>query len=527
MKLHPLDIHTRRTLLLIAATGLARLVIAAFTGLGYGESYYFRGALNPALSYFDQPPLFFWLGGLSIRLLGTSAFALRLPTVLMFAGTCWMLFLAAKQIYSTRAGFHAVLMLNLSFVFTLSVGTWFQPDGPLMFFWMAATLLSLHLASRSPGTRFSISGWLLLGLLLGLAMLSKYHAVFLFAGLLGLAVQHRTCRAWLKTPWPYAALAIALLISLPILAWNAEHGWTSFSFQGSRAGSADPAGFALHPLELVRSIAGQAVWTTPWIWLPLVLMFPALARRSRTHPPESLLFWQALLPVVFFTLVALWTDIGHHFHWQAPGYLLLFIPLGHWIAERWERSAAIRRWVIATAICTLLPVAVLSVHTETGFWKTLGPGWVAKKLGHEHSRDPTLEGYDYDDLADRAQREGWLDNTNLFMLTDNWKMAGKIDWALKGRLPVHVANPDPRNYLYYLDPQIELGKDAVFICYSTNIPIHWISPFFQSLEKIPPLSITRGGEQAFSRPMMAAKHFQVPAYPVDFLPLYHRLTETK
>src|ERR1700740_965839 len=87
-----LDKPASYTISLILIALVCRLLIAAFTGLGIGESYYTRGAKYLQLSYFDQPPLFFWLGGLSIRLLGETTFALRLPTVLMFAGTTWFVY---------------------------------------------------------------------------------------------------------------------------------------------------------------------------------------------------------------------------------------------------------------------------------------------------------------------------------------------------------------------------------------------------------------------------------------------------
>ncbi len=49
------------TIALIIVTFFIRLLIAAYTtGLGNGESYYFRGALHLEWSYsFDQPPCFF------------------------------------------------------------------------------------------------------------------------------------------------------------------------------------------------------------------------------------------------------------------------------------------------------------------------------------------------------------------------------------------------------------------------------------------------------------------------------------
>src|SRR5471030_3537690 len=98
------------TVILIIVTFLLRCLIAAYTGLGIGESYYFRGALHLDLSYFDQPPLFFWLGGLSIKIFGLNNFGIRFPSVLLFAGTTWLLFLITKKLFNARAGYWAAVI---------------------------------------------------------------------------------------------------------------------------------------------------------------------------------------------------------------------------------------------------------------------------------------------------------------------------------------------------------------------------------------------------------------------------------
>src|ERR1700733_4210812 len=178
------------TLILIVLTFIARCFIAAYTGLSNGESYYFRGSLHLSLSYFDQPPLFFWLGALSIKLFGLSNFGIRFPSVLLFAGTSWMLFLVTKKLFNAKAGFWAAVIMNLSAVFTVAVACWYQPDAPLMFFWLVATYFIVELmvgpgAEHSKLTRNSRRTWLLwlaVGVSMGLATLSKYHVLFLFAG---------------------------------------------------------------------------------------------------------------------------------------------------------------------------------------------------------------------------------------------------------------------------------------------------------------------------------------------------------
>ena len=316
------------SLILIIVTTVLRLFIAGGTGLGIGEAYYFRGAMDLKLSYFDQPPLFFWLGGLTVRLLGVSAFALRLHAVLLFAGTSWLMFVVGKRLFNGWAGFFAVLIMNISFIFTVPMATWFQPDSSLVFFWMLCVyfLVELLFPVNAPDLKsFRKSGrayllWILAGISLGLTTLSKYHAIFLLAGVFLFTIFNKEHRHWLRHPGPYMAVVINFIIAIPVLVWNAENNWVSFVFQGSRAGSNE--GFTLHFDWFLRGIAGQAVWLAPWIWVPLLVVLIRSFNLGKKVPVHSFCFWTAVLPIVVFTLIPLWADTG---------YLLFRHWVKHWI----------------------------------------------------------------------------------------------------------------------------------------------------------------------------------------------------
>ncbi|HTD41574.1 MAG TPA: glycosyltransferase family 39 protein, partial [Mucilaginibacter sp.] len=264
------------TLILILVTFILRLFIAAYTGLGIGEAYYFRGATHLEWSYFDQPPLFFWLSGLSIKIFGLSNLGLRFPAVLLFAGTSWLLFLITKKLFTAKAGFWAVVVMNMSAVFTVAIACWFQPDAPLMFFWLASAYFIVQLMFGHEGrdlnairsSRRTWFLWIMTGVCLGLATLSKYHVLFIFAGVFMFIGTNKNQRHWLWHPGPYLAVLITIIFAFPVLWWNYNNNWASFVFQGSRAGTGKK--FELHFNWFFRSIGGQALWLLPWIWVPTV-----------------------------------------------------------------------------------------------------------------------------------------------------------------------------------------------------------------------------------------------------------------
>lgn len=68
--------------------------------------------------------------------------------------------------------------------------------------------------------------WLLIGAAIGLGMLTKLTMGFLVAGLVA-GVLFTPARRYLKSPWLWAGVAMALLILLPNLLWMAQHDFIS------------------------------------------------------------------------------------------------------------------------------------------------------------------------------------------------------------------------------------------------------------------------------------------------------------
>ena len=524
------------TIALIVITFFIRLLIAAYTGLGNGESYYFRGAIHLDWSYFDQPPLFFWLGGLSIRIFGLNNFGLRLPTVLLFAGTSWYLFLITKKLFNAAAGFWAVVVMNLSALFTIGVACWYQPDGPLMFFWLLSTYYIIKVLgigeeqTLAPNSRKVYWLWVVIGICMGLATLSKYHVLFLFAGVFLFIATNKKQRHWLTHPGPYLAIVITIIMAFPVIWWNYKHNWISFVWQGSRAGTRNEA-FKIHFDWFFRSIGGQAAWLLPWIWFPTVRQL-FIAYKQRLQAIYSFTFWMAVLPIVFFTVLTLWADLQYHFHWQAPGYMMLFMPLGFAIDKALNNNAdqkrqrLTRRWLNFSMYFTVITIIVLGLHMVTGFWQNYGPKWVVSLGGGKI--DPTIQGVDYDDVMTRFEKEGWIKNDKVFAGSTRWWLAGKVDWALKGKKDIICFNRDARNLAFLVDPNTLIGKDAVIIgeasAYNETV-YDDATPFFDSVTRLPDIPIIRAGVVEEHLQVYYCKNFhQAAKSPVyDDYPVYRQL----
>ncbi len=502
------------TAALIVLTGAARLWIGWADGLCFGESYYFSCARHPSLSYFDHPPLSMLLGTLSLLLAGEPGrLVLRAPFIALFAGTSWLVFLLGRRLFGAWAGFWGVVLLNLSPIFTLSVGVFFQPEGPLMFCWAATAWCLAHVLVDPPPRR-ALAWWAGAGLMLGLGMLSKYAAIFLVAGAGLYVLVERDQRRWLAHPGPYLAVGIALATFSPVIVWNAQHQWVSFFFQSTR-GAEDFAGIRLD--WLAKNVIGQAVAMLPWVWVGLVAELVTSFGRRSPQPARRFIACLAVVPIVVFTGVAAWSSTSqHHFHWTTPGYLLLFLLLGDTTARGLAQGrASYRRALAVTAAFAIVAVAVLTTHVATGWLQDL-PGLSRILTGIE---DPTYECVDLSGLERAFAERGLLDRSDLFVASDWWFRAGKVDYALGGRLPVLAfTRGDPRSFAFFDRSERFVGKDGILVTTKTAPEV--AGHFGRYFERIVPLGsveVGRRGRAEFTLHLYRGERLLRP-YPQPYGP---------
>lgn len=496
----------RLTLWLIGLGLAARLLLAGSMGLGIDESYVVSIARTFSLSYFDHPPLHFWLVKFMALSTGSEqALWLRLPFIGLFAGSTWLMFRITARCFGDRAGFYAALLMNLSPVFSLSTGSWILPDGPLFFFLLAAVdrlITILFEAKKGP----ALLDWAVFGALIGLGLLSKYHTIFIPGGL-GLFLLTTGRFRLLLTPGPYLAMLIAVGLFSPVLLWNAENGWASFVFQGSRG-----AFRGLFPEKLLTNLAGQALWLLPWIWAPLVWVF---VKNLWQGPPkyfsdsQQMRYWffccLAAGPILLFTIASLWqVNEALLFHWQAPGYLLLFPLLGDVTAKALSRRPLrTRRWLRFSAALFLSLVFVAASHTATGWLQTLAPQWFA------HG-DPTLDALDWRELPDELRKQALIDPAVQFIAAPNWIDAGKVAYAMGGVLPVLCLNAkEPHHFSFISDHTLFRNQNALLIARKPIMdkaaPLY--SAYFSSIRPVGTVRLHRNGAPALELAVYRAESY--------------------
>ena len=345
---------------------MVRLICAISLGLGNDEAYHFQYAAHPALSYFDHPPMMAWveMAGLALPGAGTSAWAIRIGFILLFAGSTVILARLTGRYYGPKAGFLAAFALNVTGYYGLAASMFALPDGPLLFFWLL-TIDRLSVALDEADPR-KVRPWVWVGIAWGGALLSKYHAVFIPVGAaLYVLLDARMRSRWLFRPGPFVAFAIGVMLFSPVLIWNAGHGWVSFLFQGGRA----VGGWMPRPDYLLGAILAQAGYLFPWIWIPLVAVLFKGWRGWWTTATDAERLWLCLsaVPLGLFTVVACFRPVLPH--WGLIGTVSLFPILGRNWAARWERDPRISRRLAAYACLSLGLVLLTIVEFRTGWFQ--------------------------------------------------------------------------------------------------------------------------------------------------------------
>ena len=481
--------------LLILATFLARLLFAASLGLGIDESYMVAAGRQLRLGYFDHPPIAWWLAWAAAHLAGSdSAIVVRLPFIGLFALTTWLMYRMTAALFGAWAGLWAAVLANLCPVIGVTAGTWVLPDGPLFAALLGATLCLI--AALPDQAKAAWGWWLGAGVCAGLALLSKYSAGLTILGAIGFLLTERESRRWLRRPHPYLAALAAMAIFTPVLFWNARHGWVSFLFQGGRAEG------RFNPLGPVLTLAGGALFLLPWIWLPLILCGFDAARRGPADRGSWLLVCLAAPPIVFFTLVSLWSRVL--FHWAAPGYLMLLPLLGDAIARR----QGSRRWLVATGAVVVLGAAV--VGSEVRF------DWLPLAIGNfRPGKDPALAAVDWTSLRQELAERGLLDRPGLVVAATRWLDAGKIDYALGGRVPIICLGSDPREYGIIAPVGNHAGADVLIVAPRISpaaIALHF-GGLFDSIDTLAPATVLHDGRPALTLPLYLGRHLHKPARP--------------
>lgn len=338
---------------IVAYILLLRLIYSGLAQLIPDEAYYWQYAQHMDLSFYDHPPMVAWLIWLGTSILGHNEFGVRIGALFCGMITIGYLYALTNNLYNKSTAMRAVLLLVILPI-GFATGLAMLPDTPLMAAW-AATLYYMERALIANQR----TAWLGMGIAFGCGLLSKYTLGLLGIAALVFVIIDPTARRWLMRPHPYFAALIATLFFSPVILWNFNHEWASFSFQSNRVIDDGSHDFAVHYL-----IAHIAVLLTPIGFIAAIIALFAIKKdiasqiEHRRH-----LFVQVFTGVPFFICLLLSTFDQPRFHWTAPIWLAI-LPTMAWMINSTDHLHALIAkirvgWQYTIVICVFTYAFVL------------------------------------------------------------------------------------------------------------------------------------------------------------------------
>lgn len=412
-------------LTVIGTLSVALLALSGRYGYHRDELYFRVAGHHPDWGYVDQPPLIPLFGRVSTAVFGDSPAGLRVPAVVFTAITVLLAALVARELGGDRTTQTLTAVGAATGPYVLASGHMLSTGTADLTIWIALIWATLRVL-RTEEPRW----WLLTGAVVGVGVHFKHLVGLLVVGLLVglLAVGPRRV---LLNRWLWAGGALAVLLALPNLVWQAAHDWPQLEMADAIAEDAAENRALLVPFQAI--LAG--VVTLP-VW---VVGLVALARRPAWRRYRAVaVAYPVTLVVVLLT--------GGQYYYTAP-LLVTALAAGFVVLAGWLRRRDRRVLVAGLAVVHIGVTAVLSLPLlPKGALRS--PVLAVNETGAEQIGWPELAatvGRVYRDLSDE-------DRTVATIFTSNYGEAGALD-RFGGRYGLPQVHSSHNSYYDWGAPQ--------------------------------------------------------------------------
>lgn len=451
-----------------------RLIIVISTNLGNDEVYYALYALYPDYSYFDHPPMVGFLIRLSTfnLLFYESEFFVRLGALLIGTINIYLVYRIGILMKNKSTGLIASILLSSSFYSSIVVGTFVLPDTPQSVFWLLSIFFFIQYITKNTISK----PWLVFfGISVGFAMLSKYHAIFLWLGAVIYFLIYGKQKLFTIQFW--IAPILTILIFSPVIWWNLTTEYSGISYHTDRIGNDS---FIPTFKYLFSDVFLQIFWNNPFnVFLIVLSLFIIKKQRKDFIDPNIGFLLAVSLPLIITTIgMSLYNRTLPH--WSGPSYFALILIAAHTFSpkEFSLEKKTLKRVMIYSHIYFLLVIIIGIIHIKTGVIINL-----TKELSKVGINDFTIEYGLWEEISTELKSNINLDieaNPKFqkhTILTHNWFPGSHLDYyyAFPNHTKLYVLGGSHKqhNYMRFnnLRGEIPLYSNAYYI--STS---HYFSP---------------------------------------------------
>lgn len=480
----------------MVVTAVIRVFFAAVLELGNDEVYYHLYALYPDLSHFDHPPMVgFMIQLFSLNLLFDCELAMRLSSIFFGILNLLLIFKIGKIIKNERTGWFAALLYTASIYAFVICGIFILPDTPQCCFWLFAMLFFIKAFKQEGEEQQRKRSMLFAGFFCGLAVLSKYTSLFLWtgAGLFILIWQ----RKWLKTKELYFSILLTILGALPIIIWNIQNDFVSFTFHSERVTYEQ----TLRPDFFVTELVGELLYNNPIVFVLTALAVVAFLRK-KIHADTALI--RLLLCISLPFILTFWFFSWQRStlpHWSAPAFITLIPLTAAWLDEKTALVKKCNRWISASVGLMLIVLCMGFGQIYWG-WFTLDRHQEFDKMGKD---DFSLDMYGWKQLNKKFQTlrqekiiHGTMNATDP-LIGNNWFPAANLDYYVAQPSKISmlaIGSLDKIHKYAWINQQrggFHIGMNGWWITSSRNFvdPSEVFVPYFSEIGKADTIEIYR------------------------------------
>ena len=240
--------------------------------------------------YVAYPPLTPFFGRIELMLFGTSLTGFRFFAALAQSIAIVVTGLMARELGGKRGAMFIAAGATAIAPISIGASALFQYVS-FDYLWFVLLAYFIVRLIRSDDPRW----WLAIGVVIGLAIETKYTAAFFVIGLV-CGVLTTPLRSHLTSKWLWIGVAVSILIALPNFLWQWKHDFISLDFlrhiheRDVRIGRT--AGF----------VADQFFETTNVITVPLWILGLSSLLIAPHDKRDRVLAWMALVPFVILLL---------------------------------------------------------------------------------------------------------------------------------------------------------------------------------------------------------------------------------
>ena len=338
-------LNKKNTFIIAGVIVFFKILLSYVLELHPDEAYYWLWSKHLALGYYDHSPMVAYFIKLT-TLFSDSELFVRFSSVIVTVILSFLMWNFSKKLFGDeKIASASVIMVN-SLPLMMVGSVIMTPDTPVFLFFAFAVYFLWRLAETN-----QVKFWYLTGLFFGLAMLSKYTAALFCLCLLVYMITDKKL-SWFKNKHFYFMFIVSFIVFLPVIIWNWQQDWISFTYQLKHGLSSS----RLRPGLIFEYLGSQNLVAGPVIFIAGVF---AAVSYFRSKDSKKIFLASFSVPIIaIFIFTALKRNPGAN--WPAFAYFAFTIMTSQYLLE--NMTSFKKKVLIAGISLNIVLSALVGLH---------------------------------------------------------------------------------------------------------------------------------------------------------------------